>query len=165
MGKWAKVGEAKASGDSLPNLFPNEEIGTRGEFLVRIIKVKDVDGREGDVFFIIEFEILKTSHESAVVGRAYSHVIKYNHEMGPPNVKRFILAANGLDPNDEENEDQADEDATDYILSEDQPLAGQEMDLTCEVIRTKKKKEPFTKHIWHPIDAEESAAADPKDVA
>ncbi len=165
MGKWAKVGDAKASGDSLPNIFQNEPIRTSGEFFVRITHVKDVDGREGDVFFITEFEVLKSDHDSVIVGRQYSQVIKYNTDMGPVNVKRFILAANGMDPNNEENEDQVDEDAVEYTLGEDQPLAGLEMDLSCVVIETKKKKTPFTKHTWHPIDSEDSEATDAKDVA
>lgn len=165
MGKWSKVGDAKASGDSLPNIFQGEEIGTHGEFYVRIINVKDVDGRQGDVFFIIEFEVLKSSHISVVEGRQYSQVIKYNQEMGPTNVKRFILAANGLNPNKEENEDEVGEDEVEYVLGEDQPFAGLEMDLICDVIKTKKKGEPFTKHTWQPVETDNSAANDPKDVA
>lgn len=165
MGKWGKVGEAKASGDSLPNLLAGEDIGTRGDFLVRITNVKDVDGRSGDLFFIIEFEVLRTSHDSAIVGRQYSQVIKYNQEMGPTNVKRFILAANGLDPQDEENEDSCGEDEVEFVLSEDQPLVGIEIELSCEVIKTKNKGTPFTKHTWHPVESDDSEAEDPKDVA
>lgn len=165
MGKWSKVGDAKASGDSLPNIFQNEEIGQRGEFHVRITNVKDVDGRQGDVFFIIEFDVLKSNHKSVIEGRQYSQVIKYNQEMGPTNVKRFILAANGLDPNSEENENEVGEDEVEFVLSEDQPLAGLEIDLMCEVIKTKQKGTPFTKHTWFPVETDDSEAADPKDVA
>ncbi len=175
MGKWSAVGDAKASGDSLPNIFddPNKHpIGTRGEFSVRVTNVKDVDGRSGDIYFIIEFEILKSTHDDVILGRQYSQVIKFNNDMGPINVKRFILAANGLDPNDEENESQADEDATEYVLGEDQPLTGLEIDLTCAVIKTKRAGTPFTKHTWHVVEgaddsaaADKDAAADPKDVA
>lgn len=160
MSKWAKVGEAKASGDSLPNIFMGKPVGTRGEFHVRLSKIKDIEGRSGDLFFIIEFQVVKSSHADVMEGRFYSQVIKYNQDMGPVNVKRFVLSANGLDPNDEENEDEVDGDATEYVLSEDQPLEGLEMDLSCEVVLTKKKKEPFTKHTWHPIEAEGSARKD-----
>lgn len=165
MGKWSKVGEAKASGDSLPNLLMGEPIGTRAECVVRITNIKDVDGRSGDLFFIIEFEVLETSNDAILKGRQYSQVIKYNQDMGPVNVKRFILAVNGLDPNDPDNEEAFSEDeiedAIDGAISEGL-LNGTEMPLSVEVVETKKKKEPFTKHTWHPTEGAEGS--DPKDM-
>jgi hypothetical protein len=162
MGKWDNVGSAKASGDSLPNIFMGEPIGTRGEFLVDILRTKDVEGRTGDLFFIIEFKVIESSHSSVLEGRDYSQVIKYNQDMGPINVKRFVLAANDMDPNDEENEDEVDGETVEYVLSEEQPLAGKQMPLTCEVVKTKKKGEAFTKHTWH-ANEEDDENSDSKD--
>lgn len=154
MGKWAKVKDAKASGDKLPNLVA-------GDFQVKISNVKDVDGREGDTFYIIEMEVLKSSTDEVIVGRFYSYVIKYNIDMGPVNVKRFLLAAYGFDPQDPDNEDEnflreegvleADEgweELVEMSLGEDQPIAGIVMNLSCVLETTKKKKQPFTKHTW-----------------
>lgn len=147
MGKYSKVTGAKAAGDKKPYLLP-------GQYTVRIDKVKDVDGFEGDLFFVIEMEILKSSNEDVEVGKLFSQVIKYNQSMGPVNVKRFILCANGLDPDDPDNDDEVGEDEVELVLSDEQPLTGVEMELQCDVIETKKGTD-FTKHTWFPIEDDE----------
>lgn len=164
MGRFSKVEKVKASGDKLPNLPP-------GFFKVRISKCKAVDGHEGDLWFVVEFEILEADVEDGYpavkVGRFYSWVTKWNTNMGPINVKRFALASQGLDPNDEANDGEVDDDFIETMVGQekdaDEPgtwLAGIEMDVQCDMIITKGKKEPFTKHTWYPI---EDPDADPKD--
>ena len=157
MSKWAKVGDAKASGDKLPNLAMDAEVGTMFDVSVRITDLKDVEGRKGDLFFIIAFEVLECDdgyHEHAKPGRQYSQVIKFNNEMGPTNVKRFLLAINGFDPQDEENEDKIDEDDVEYVLSDEgkEEIIGLECDLTIEVIKTQGEGNKFTKHTWHVVE-------------
>ena len=162
MSKWAKVGEAKASGDKLPNLAMDAPIGTMFDVSVRITDIKDIEGRKGDLFFIPCFEVLECEeeyHRYAKPGRQYSYVIKFNSDMGPTNVKRFLLAINGFDPNDEENEDQVDEDLVEYVLSEEgkESIIGIECDLTVEVVKTSEtaKSDKFTKHIWHVVESDD----------
>lgn len=156
MSKWAKVGDAKASGDKLPNLAMDAPIGTMFDVSVRITDLKDIEGRRGDLFFIISFEVLECEaeyHKYAKPGRQYSYVIKFNSDMGPTNVKRFLLAVNGFDPNDTENEDKIDEDDVEYVLSDEgkEEIIGIECDLTVEVVKTspEAKSDKFTKHTWH----------------
>lgn len=144
MSKWATVGDAKASGDKLPNL-------PAGRYAVEITKCKDVEGRSGDLFFIVELKIQESDNSAVSVGAAYSQVIKFNNDMGPINVKRFILAANGFDPNDAANDDEVGEDEVEFVLSEEQPLAGLVMDLQCDMIKTKAGKD-FTKHTWFAVE-------------
>lgn len=144
MSKWQKVDDAKAAGDKLPNMLP-------GTFRVRIDKVKDFEGYQGDLFYIIEFEILESSNEKIEVGKFYSQVIKYNQPMGPINVKRFVMAASGLDPNDPDNEDAIGSEEVEESLSDDQPFCGLEMGLQCDNITTREGK-PFTKHTWEAVE-------------
>lgn len=151
MSKWKGIGEANAAGDRKPWFEP-------GRYKVRITGCHDRDGRKGDVFFIVEaevLEILNTVDEVKMqVGNTYSQVIKFNTDMGPINVKRFILAANGLDPNDADNQDQVDEDTVELVVSEEQPLAGTEMDLQCDLIKTRDGGD-FTKYTWYPAKVED----------
>lgn len=151
MGKWSKVNNAKAAGDKKPWLPP-------GQFKVRIDKCKDVDGYEGDIFFVIEFEVLESSTDEVEAGKMYSQVIKWNQNMGPINVKRFLLCANGLDPEDPENDDEVDEDAVEFVLSDEQPLQGVIMEVQTDLIETKKNTE-FTKHTWFPVDEDDQEDA------
>lgn len=146
MSKWQKVDDAKAAGDKLPNMLP-------GTYQVRISNVKDFEGYQGDLFYIIEFEILESSNENIEVGKFYSQVIKYNQPMGPINVKRFLMAATGFDPNDPDNEEAVTSEEVEQSLEEDDPLGlkGLEMGLQCDDIRTREGK-PFTKHTWEAIE-------------
>ncbi len=150
MGKWGKASDAKASGDSLPTL-------PAGKHKIRITKVKDIESRKGNLLFIPEYEVLQTTNEEVKVGGFYSQVIKFNDDMGPINVKRFVLASEGYDPNDEKNENAIEdlEDVIEYIISDEQPLAGLEMEVTVDVIITQKEKKPFPKHIWHPVEKDD----------
>ena len=147
MGMYNKMNKAKASGDKKPRLPP-------GFFTTRIDVVKGVDGYEGDHFIVIEFEVLKTSTDEAETGKMYSQVIKWNQNMGPINVKRFLLCAGGYDPNDEDNEDKVDEDDLEFALSDEQPLKGLIMEVQVDLIETKKNTE-FSKHTWFPVDEDE----------
>jgi len=144
MSKWHKVDEAKAAGDKLPNMLP-------GTFKVRIDRIKDFEGFQGDLFYIIEFEVLESSNEDIEVGKFYSQVIKYNQTMGPINVKRFVMAASGLDPNDSENEEAIGAEEVEESLSDEQPFSGLVMDLQCDNITTQKNK-PFTKYTWEAVE-------------
>jgi hypothetical protein len=145
---------ADASGDRKPWL-------ESGRYRVRITACREVTSRKNDVFFIVEVEVL-VIHQTDVpekmkVGRHYCQMIKFNDDMGPINVKRFLLCALGMDPNTAENQDRVDDDAAIYSVSNDQPLAGLEMEVHVEMITTKAGN-PFSKHNWMPCEQWANAA-------
>jgi len=143
MGKFAKIEEVKASGDRLPYFL-------EGRYTVRILAVREVESRKGDLFIIVECHILASSNKDVRVGGNYAQAMKWNDDMGPINVKRFILACNGLDPNDDKNNDAVGEEEVDLAVGESQPLAGIEIELQCDAIKTRSGGD-FTKHTWLPV--------------
>lgn len=125
-----------------------------GRYRVRIDACRCVPSRNGDVFYIIEAELLVVHQtdvpEKMKVGLHYAQMIKFNNDMGPQNTKRFLLCALGLDPNLKENQNQVTDDIANISISSEQPFMGLEMELICEAIITKSGK-PFTKHNWMPV--------------
>jgi hypothetical protein len=151
MGMWSGVNDADATGDKKPWFEP-------GKYFVRIDSVAGRDGRNGKIWFIVEAEVLQiesTEDEKKMKeGKIYSQTINYSQDMGPINVKRFILAAMGLDPSDDENNDKVGEEEVEFAVSEEQPLAGVEMWLQCDQIETRAGK-PFTKYTWFAAEGDE----------
>lgn len=150
MGRYSKVTGTDASGGRKPWCEP-------GEYWVRIVKCREHDGRN-DFYFVIDMEIveiLSTSDPVKMrVGAEYSQMIKIQEDMGPVNIKRFILAANGYDWKDKENNDVVDEEDVEFVLSDAQPLEDKLMRLTCQLIQTKEKKD-FTEYVWHPVEEDD----------
>lgn len=159
MSKWKGMSEADPTGDKKPWFEP-------GKYRVRVTGCHEREGRQGDLFYIVEAEVLEifetSNPDKMKEGHIYSQVIKFNQDMGPINVSRFILAANGLDPNDPENKDVVDEETVEYTLSEDQPLVGTEMELQCDLIKTREKKD-FTKYTWFPAERDANEDEDDED--
>ncbi len=133
-----------------------------GRYRVRIDACRVVPSRSGDVFYIIEMEMLEVRQtdvpEKMKAGVHYAQMIKMNNDMGPINAKRFLLCALGLDPNDKDNQAEVTDEHANISIGTDQPFAGLEMELHCESIITKSGK-PFTKHNWMPTDASQWATA------
>lgn len=156
MSMWSGVGDADATGDKKPWF-------EAGKYFVRIDSVQGRDGRGGKVWFIVEAELLEiestTDEDKMKVGKVYSQTINFSQDMGPINVKRFILAAMGLDPSDSENNDKVGEEEVDLAVSEEQPLAGIELWLQCDQIQTKSGN-PFTKYTWFAAEGDEEGEGD-----
>lgn len=129
-----------------------------GSYRVRIVKLREVDSRKGDTFYCIDAEMIEVYDtevpEKMKEGRVYTQMIKWNDDMGPINCARFLLAANGLDPNDKDNKGVIDEDVINESI-DTQFCVGQEMDLDCVTITTKKGTD-FTEHRWKPWQEEDA---------
>jgi len=132
-----------------------------GRYRVRIAKLREVNSRKGFTFYVIDAEVIEVYEtevpEKMKEGRTYSQMIKFNEDMGPINVARFLLAANGMDPNDEENKGIIGEEEINASI-DTQFCAGQEMDLECVLIQTKAGTD-FTEHRWSPWEGEDEEAA------
>lgn len=128
-----------------------------GNYKVRISKLREVKSRKGDLFYVIDAELVDIYQtevpEKMVEGRTYSQMIKFNDDMGPINVARFLLAACGEDPNNPDNKGQIGEDEINESI-DTQFCVGQEMDLECVTIQTRAGKD-FTEHRWKPYDEDD----------
>lgn len=142
--RWTGIGDANAAGDRKPWFEP-------GLYDVEIQQCNGVEGRKGGLFFVVEAKVLKIYETSEPKkmrkGSVYSQIINFDKDMGPINVKRFILAAEGLDPNEADNSDEVGEEEVEYAVHEDQPFAGTRLRLQCDLITTKAGN-PFTKYTW-----------------
>jgi hypothetical protein len=132
-----------------------------GRYRVRIAKLREVNSRKGFTFYVIDAELVEIYDteipEKMKVGRTYSQMIKFNEDMGPINVARFLLAAMGLDPIHPDNKGLIGEEEINASI-DTQFCAEQEMDLDCVTIQTQSGND-FTEHRWHPYEDEEDEAA------
>jgi len=148
-------------GDIDPTGMRNEWFSP-GSYRVRIAKLREVNSRKGFTFYCIDAELIEIYDtevpEKMKLGRVYTQMIKFNEDMGPINVARFLLAALGEDPNASDNKGVIDEDAINDSI-DTQFCVGQEMDLDCVVITTKANTD-FTEHRWKQWEgsSEEGAA-------
>jgi hypothetical protein len=144
-----------------------------GNYKVRIKAVKTQDSQVGPAkkFFIVETEVLKSSNPDIAVGSERSQIIDMSNVMALPNVKYFVAAASGVDPNSEgingevegywkkklaedgvlkPGEDVSFDQICELVVSAINPLGGIELDLECMNITTKGEGKEFTKHLWQP---------------
>jgi len=142
MGFFANVNTADAT--SAGNRRPYFLEGT---YRVRVVKCAAISSRTGIPFFIVEAEILESNHPERPPGMVCAQVIKMATDMGPINVKRFIAAANGIDPNSNEANEQVNEEVCEYAVSDEQPLTGIELGLQCVNTQTQRGTD-FTIHHW-----------------
>lgn len=138
-----------------------------GSFEVELKEIKDQQSTAsaGKRFFIIETVVVSSTNPEVPVRSERSQVIPMGEQMSFPNVKAFIAAASGVDPNAEDVNQQVEaywekvcgnsvsfSGICELVCGPAQPLKGQRMKLVCQQITTKAKKMPFTKHLWTPRD-------------
>lgn len=136
-----------------------------GRYKVKIkaVKVQTSQMNAGKQMFIVETEVLESDCPTITPGMERSQIIKMGEVMTFPNIKAFIAAASGVDPNSENINDEVEaywqktigeftpfEKLVENIVSSANPLENLVMDLECKVITTKEEKKPFTKHFWQP---------------
>ncbi len=130
-----------------------------GKYVVELLKVFVMRGRNNVDFFIAECRVVESDNEKHPVGHKASWVVKLGQEMAMPNIKGFIAAANEIDPHDDETVNaEVKAEVVEYAVSDDNPLAGIHVGLQTTIIITKKEKKEFTKHEWSPVDQPETEA-------
>lgn len=126
-----------------------------GNYTVRIVKVREHTSRppKSEPFYIIDAEILKSDVEELRPGTVCSQMIKVNQDMGIINIKRFLLATNGLDPENKDNNEFIEE-STVINSVENGTENGRILGLRCYMTETQSKNE-FTVHQWVAARAED----------
>jgi len=123
-----------------------------GLYRVEIVKVFAMRGRKGDDLFIVETKILQSDNAERRPGGSCSWVVNLKHEPSLGNIKGFIAAANGIDPNNKgEVDSQVNEEAVEAACHADNPLEGIIIDLEATEIKTKAGGD-FTVHKWTPVE-------------
>ena len=146
MGSFTGIGEAKVGAGGVYFL--------EGTYQVEVLKVFTMRSRQKDDLFIVECRILESENEKRPAGTKASWVVSFKHDSALGNIKGFVAAANGIDPNDDERVTaEVTEEAVEMAVSDDNPLQGLTMGLVCTMVSTKAGN-PFTRHDWEPVTAE-----------
>lgn len=156
MGRFAKVRTAEAGNRG--NYLPHED----ARYKVRVLQCKMLEPRKGGLAFIVEFEILEASTDTVKVGakRSWYRDIGATEEKGGENaradMREFVCQAI---PDAEEALDDEDafEEICEWVVSEDQPVAGMIFDVETGAGKTQSGG-PFTHHNWTVADEQEDAA-------
>ena len=145
MGLFDGIEDAKAGGGFIYFL--------PGKYRVKITKCIALQSRKREDLFIVKTEILESDNPERKVGMQASWSVNFKHDAALGNIKGFVAACNGIDPADETAVNaEVNEEVCDYAVSEDNPLAGVEVNLTCVNKKTKADKD-FTLHLWEPLQA------------
>lgn len=133
-----------------------------GLYLVELAGCKGVDGQQGDVFFIIEANIVESDNDKVKVGAQHSQVINTTNKKAKnapwSDIKAFICAALDIPLTDKDQTKKIGEAMAEYICGPDQPLKGLVMKLQCTVRppAPPEKPLPFTYHRWECVKKEDA---------
>lgn len=146
MGLFDNIGNTTASGGG--GVYFKD-----GKYRCKIISADAKVSRKREDLVIIEVEILEVlsgDDASNMVGSRPSQVVNFKHDAALRNVKNFLCAAAGLDPNDEAQQARITPAIAEKLTDpKDTELNGVEVICTATTIITKSNN-PFTLHAWSP---------------
>jgi hypothetical protein len=121
-----------------------------GKYLVKVLKCITLKSRKREDLFIVECEILESDCPDRKPGSKASWIVNFKQDAALGNIKGFIAAANGIDPGDESSvKEQVTMDICEYVVSDENPLAGTPVGLVCVNKKTRAGSD-FTLHMWEP---------------
>lgn len=130
-----------------------------GRYRVKLVRAFMLQSRKSGDLFTVEAMVVRSTCAQRPPGLKCSWQVKMGQDMALPNIKGFLAACNGADPsNDLEvqaaftdaNGQDVSEETAEMAVSDENPLAGIELDLEVVTIMTREKKLPFSKHTWMP---------------
>ncbi len=123
-----------------------------GKYKVRLENVLIHKKRLGGKLFIVETEVLESSHPDIQVGETRNWVQPMDVDPALPRIKTFMGAAHGFCP--KRNLDALCEFVTKEVcekaVSAENPLKGKELRLECHNKKSLKSGKDFTVHLWLP---------------
>lgn len=121
-----------------------------GKYLVKVLKCITLKSRKREDLFIVECEILESDVPERKPGTKASWIVNFKQDAALGNIKGFIAAANGIDPGNESAvNEQVNMDICEYVVSDENPLAGTPVGLVCVNKKTRAGSD-FTLHMWEP---------------
>ena len=115
-----------------------------GQYVVEIDVCKAITNRKNELCFIVSGVAKKSSNAECPVGCTRDWVVNMKHDSSPGNVKSFIRAATGLE------EEEIDEDGTEAVVDEKNPLHGELVALEVTMVKTRDGND-FSKHVWRQL--------------
>lgn len=113
-----------------------------GEYVVKVLTVKMIRSQQDSIDrFIVECEVLESSVPEIKAGSARDWVVNMRHKSSLGNIKGFMAAAT------DSPEHEIDEEVCDLAVSEENPMAGVKLGLSCRIVK-KQDGGDFTKHNW-----------------
>ncbi len=129
-----------------------------GKYEVEVVRCLTMTSRKKDDLFIVEALIHATSNSARPVGTKASWIVNFKQDAALGNIKSFIAACNGIPAHDEDRiRKEVTDDVCEYAVSDDNPLAGTRLSLSCTEIKTRAGT-PFTLHAWETSSAAVAAA-------
>ena len=140
---FASIDKVDARGQRNPYLI-------EGDYLLEVEKIQLKKARDRRVFYLVEAKILESNNAERPIGMTVSWMTDVDQDMGPINIKRFLAACIGIDPNSEEANTQVTSAAAKLSVSDEQPLTGEKVYVSVVATTTKSGK-PFSEHRWQPV--------------
>lgn len=128
---------------------------TPGKYLVEVVKCFCLRSRKREDLFIVEFLIHESDSPDRGVGTKASWVVNFKQDAALGNIKGFLAACNGIDPdNTEMVTAEITEEVSEYAVDEEEnPLAGTKVRLVAVNKKLKDGVSDFTLHLWSPLEA------------
>lgn len=139
---YKKIANAETSGDGIYLLD--------GAYRIRVELVKFFETRKHKTMFLVEMTILQSTNEARPAGMEVSWMCNLtDHDAAFGNVKQFLGACFGVDPNDKEA---LDAQITPTVISQStavsNPLGGTILPVECETRNNKTNEGKHTRHRW-----------------
>lgn len=123
-----------------------------GSYVLEVESCRILDSRDKRTYYLVELKVIESDNDSRPADMMVTWMTDLDKDMGPVNVKRFIAAVNGIDPNSPQAKSEITEEICEFSISDDQPLKG--MQVFCEVVKVEtRQKTEFSEHRWRPLEA------------
>jgi hypothetical protein len=121
-----------------------------GNYVVEVLKCITLRSRKREDLFIAECLIHESDNPERRPGVKASWYVNFKNDAALGNIKGFVAAANGIDPgNQGEVDKEVDAEVCEYVVSDQNPLAGTWLLLSCANTKTRSGAD-FTLHRWAP---------------
>ena len=121
-----------------------------GNYLLEIDKVQLKKARDKRTYYLVEAKILESDNNERPIGMMVTWMTDVDNDMGPINIKRFLAAVCGIDPNSEEANTQVTSASARLSVSDEQPLTGEKVYVSVVTITTRAGS-TFSEHRWTPV--------------
>lgn len=135
-----------------------------GKYRVELAKVALINSRKREDMFVVETTIQESDVPERKPGTKCSYICNMKNDSALGNIKAFLAACAGADPDNEKEVEAAftdkngqdiTEETAEMAVSDENPLAGTVLDLVCVNKQTRgspgNPPHDFTLHFWKPV--------------
>lgn len=140
---FAAIDEADAKGQRNPYLL-------KGQYLLQVQHIELKKARDKTVYYLVELKILWSDNPDRPEGMTVTWMPKTSSDMGPINIKRFLAACYGIEPNSDQANSEITRDVAAMSVSPEQPCTGIQVQAQCDDTTTRDGN-PFLVVNWIPV--------------